>query len=130
MQDVSSATVRPRILIVEDDEDVGSLLLSVLRHDERDVFLARDLEAAKTMSTGGDMDVIVLDIALPRGLEGLRFLDWYFGEPRHRGKVIVLSALGADVLSEVGEDTRVAAIVSKPFAVEDLLAIVEGHLAS
>lgn len=83
--------MRKRILVVEDDEDVGSLLLSVLRDEQRDVFLARDLEGAKTMSSTADMDVIVLDIALPRGLEGLRFLDWYFGKPERRGEVIVLS---------------------------------------
>jgi two-component system OmpR family response regulator len=122
--------VRQRILIVEDDEDVGSLLLSVLRDEQRDVFLARDLEAAQAMTETGAMDVIVLDIALPRGLEGLRFLDWYFGDPQRRGKVIVLSALGVEVLNDVRNDSRVAAIVSKPFAVEELLAVVEGLLNS
>ena len=114
---------------MEDDEDVGSLLLSVLRDEQRDVFLARDLQAAKAMSATTDMDVIVLDIALPRGLEGLRFLDWYFAKPR-RGEVIVLSALGREVLDEVREDARVAAVMSKPFAVENLLAVVEGLLRS
>jgi DNA-binding response OmpR family regulator len=116
--------VRKRILVVEDDEDVGSLLLSVLRDEHRDVFLARDLEAAKTMSSTDDVDVIVLDIALPRGLEGLRFLDWYFGMEKRRGHVIVLSALGSEVLNEVREDSRVAAVMNKPFAVEHLLATV------
>ena len=91
--------MRQRILVVEDDEDVGSLLLSVLRDERRDVFLARDLEAAKALNATADMDVIVLDIALPRGLEGLRFLDWYFRKPERRGEVIVLSALGREVLS-------------------------------
>ena len=122
--------MRQRILVVEDDEDVGSLLLSVLRDEQRDVFLARDLEAAKAMCTTADMDVIVLDIALPRGLEGLLFLDWYFGEPRRRGKVIVLSALGVEILNQLRDDSRVGAIVSKPFAVEELLAVVEGLLNS
>jgi DNA-binding response OmpR family regulator len=70
-----------------------------------------------------------LDVALPRGLEGLHFLDWYYAQPERRGRVIVLSALGEQVLAEVGQDSRVAAIVSKPFAVEDLLGIVEGLLA-
>lgn len=122
--------MRKRILVVEDDEDVGSLLLSVLRDEQRDVFLARDLETAKAMAKDKDMDVVVLDIALPRGLEGLRFLDWYYLQPERRGRVIALSALGEQVLAEVRQDSRVAAIVSKPFAVEDLLAIVEELLAS
>lgn len=119
--------MRKRILVVEDDEDVGSLLLSVLRDEQRDVFLARDLETAKALCGSTDMEVIVLDIALPRGLEGLRFLDWYYAEER-RGKVIALSALGTEVLSEVREDPRVAAVISKPFALEHLLATVEGLL--
>jgi DNA-binding response OmpR family regulator len=122
--------VRKRILVIEDDEDVGSLLLSVLRDDQRDVFLARDLETAKAMAKDKDMDVVVLDVALPRGLEGLHFLDWYFGDPQRRGKVVVVSALGVEVLNEIRDDSRVAAIVSKPFAVEELLAVVEGLLAS
>jgi DNA-binding response OmpR family regulator len=122
--------VRKRILVIEDDEDVGSLLLSVLRDDQRDVFLARDLETAKAMAKDKDMDVVVLDVALPRGLEGLHFLDWYFGDSQRRGKVVVVSALGVEVLNEIRDDSRVAAIVSKPFAVEELLAVVEGLLAS
>jgi DNA-binding response OmpR family regulator len=120
--------VRKRILVVEDDQDVGSLLLSVLRDEQRDVFLARDLEAAKTTSSTADVDVIVLDIALPRGLEGLRFLDWYFGTEKRRGRVIVLSALRSEVLDEVREDSRVAAVMHKPFAVEHLVAMVDALL--
>jgi DNA-binding response OmpR family regulator len=120
--------VRKRILIVEDDEDVGSLLLNVLRDEQRDVFLARDLETAKALATTADMDVIVLDIALPRGLEGLRFLDWYFGKPERAGEVIVLSALGSEVLNEVREDSRVAAVMNKPFALEHLTAVVDALL--
>jgi two-component system, OmpR family, response regulator len=122
--------VRQRILVVEDDEDVGSLLLSVLRDEHRDVFLARDLETAKALAGAGDMHVIVLDVALPRGLEGLRFLDWYYANAEHRAKVIVLSALGREILDEVREDARVAAVMSKPFAVENLVAAVEGLLTS
>jgi DNA-binding response OmpR family regulator len=120
--------VRKRILIVEDDEDVGSLLLNVLRDEQRDVFLARDLDTAKALATTADMDVIVLDIALPRGLEGLRFLDWYFGKPERAGEVIVLSALGNEVLNEVREDSRVAAVMNKPFALEHLTAVVDALL--
>jgi DNA-binding response OmpR family regulator len=120
--------VRKRILIVEDDEDLGSLLLNVLRDAQRDVCLARDLESAKALATTADMDVIVLDIALPRGLEGLRFLNWYFGKPERSGEVIVLSALGSDVLNEVREDSRVAAVMSKPFALEHLTAAVDALL--
>ena len=89
---------------------------------------ARDLEAAKAMSASADMDVIVLDIALPRGLEGLRFLDWYFAKPERAGEVIVLSALGNEVLNEVREDSRVAAVMSKPFALEHLSAVVDALL--
>lgn len=121
--------MRQRILVVEDDEDVGSLLLSVLRDAQRDVFLARDLETARTLTGAGDMHVIVLDVALPRGLEGLRFLDWYYADAEHRAKLVVLSALGREILDEVREDSRVAAVMSKPFAVESLVAVVEGLLA-
>lgn len=117
--------MRKRILVVEDDEDVGSLLLSVLRDAQRDVFLARDLETAQAMTSAEDMDVIVLDIALPRGLEGRRFLDWYFARPERRGRVVVLSALGREVLDEFRIDSRIAAVMNKPFAVEQLLAMVD-----
>lgn len=117
--------MRKRILVVEDDEDVGSLLLSVLRDAQRDVFLARDLETAQAMTSAEDMDVIVLDIALPRGLEGRRFLDGYFARRERRGRVVVLSALGREVLDEFRNDSRIAAVMSKPFAVEQLLAIVD-----
>ena len=40
-------------------------------------------------------------------------------------KIIVLSAIGREVLDEIRGDPRVAAVVAKPFSLEGLLALVE-----
>jgi hypothetical protein len=58
-------------------------------------------------------------------MEGLRLVDWYFSQTSGRGKIIVLSAVSREVLDEVREDPRVAAVISKPYSLEALLAVVQ-----
>jgi DNA-binding response OmpR family regulator len=117
--------VRKRILIVEDDEDNAALLRVALGAEGYDLAFAQNLGDAMNVVVATDPDVILLDIALPHRLEGLRLVDWYHSQGSGRAKIIVLSAIGREVLDEIRGDPRVAAVVAKPFSLEGLLALVE-----
>jgi DNA-binding response OmpR family regulator len=113
-----------RILIVEDDEDNAALLRVALGAEGYELAFAQNLGDAMNACVATDPDIILLDIALPHRLEGLRLVDWYFSQASGRAKIIVLSAVGRDVLDEVRADPRVAAVVAKPFSLDALLALV------
>ncbi|PKB19020.1 two-component system response regulator TctD [Novosphingobium kunmingense] len=102
-----------RILVVEDDPDLGDALLRRLRRDGHAVDLESDGEAANDILSYQDYEVIVLDIGLP-GMDGFEILKGL----RRRGSlvpVLMLTARSAiedriDAL-DVGADDY----LSKPF---------------
>ena len=119
-----SIVVGKRILVVEDDEDNAALLRVALGPEGYELAFAQNLGDAMNAVVASDPEIILLDIALPQRLEGLRLVDWYFRQASGRAKIIVLSAVGREVLDEVRQDPRVAAVVAKPFSVDALLALV------
>ena len=126
---VVSVAVRKRILIVEDDEDNAALLRVALGAEGYDLAFAQNLGDAMNAVVATDPEIILLDIALPHRLEGLRLVDWYQSQGSGRAKIIVLSAVGRELLDEVRGDPRVAAVVAKPFSLEGLLSVVESVAA-
>ena len=122
--------MRKRILIVEDDEDNAALLRVALGAEGYDLAFAQNLGDAMNACVASDPDVILLDIALPHRLEGLRLVDWYHSQGSGRAKIIVLSAIGRDALDEIRGDSRVAAVMPKPFSLEALISLVESVVMS
>jgi two-component system copper resistance phosphate regulon response regulator CusR len=112
-----------KILVVEDDRTVGQYVQRGLAEHQYHADLVGDgLEALRLIS-GGQYDLVVLDLRLP-GMTGLEVLRTV----RDRGNttpILVLTAQDA-------VDTKVQALragaddyVTKPFAFEELLARVE-----
>ncbi len=71
---------RVNILIVEDDHDISELLTTILqtmRCDERaiHVLAAADGIAAKEILEKVSVDLVILDLVLPR-MSGMRVLEW------------------------------------------------------
>lgn len=72
------ASFARRLLIVEDDRFVASLLADILRRDGFDVRIAGDVLAARKLVNQFDPDIALLDIGLgagPTGLDLAHYLD-------------------------------------------------------
>ena len=110
-----------RVLVVDDEEDVRSVVARALRSDGHVVATAMDLKDARERYVEGT-DLIVLDLRLPDGF-GLDLCR----ELRAEGSpvpVLVLTAL-SDVASRVrGLDAGADDFLAKPFAVAELRARV------
>lgn len=108
------------ILIVEDDAKTSDFVKRAFREDGFTAVVASDGEKALARVDGGDFDIAVVDIMLPK-LDGLSLIR----KIRRMGKhfpIIVLSALGSvenkiDGLEAGGDD-----YLAKPFSVAELLA--------
>ena len=114
------------VLLAEDDPAISEPLARALRREGYEVDVAADgpetLEAAKN----GGIDLIVLDIGLPRldGLEVCRRI-------RSSGQaipVLILTARADEVDTVIGLDAGADDYVTKPFRLAELLARVRALL--
>ena len=110
-----------RILIVEDEGDIRNLLVELLEEDGYRVSSACDGQDALRQVLLWWPDLILLDLMLPimSGWQVLRVLAEH--EMLGRIPVVVVSAFECDM--------KVAAVIPKPFEVEEVLASVH-RLAS
>jgi CheY-like chemotaxis protein len=81
------------ILIVEDQQDVQALLGVALRHPERRLLSALDAEQGLKLFRSEQPDLILLDIMMPGGMDGMTMLRSLRADPGGGDvKVIILSA--------------------------------------
>ena len=109
----------PKILIVEDEEKLARFIELELVHEGYEVRKAADGRTALDMALKDDYDLILLDIMLPQlnGLEVLRRLQQSKTTP-----VILLTARDSVMDKVSGLDAGAIDYITKPFAIEELLA--------
>ena len=109
-----------RLLVVEDDADLGRQLVAALEEAGYAVDLAQDGEEGHFLGDTEPYDAAVLDLGLP-GLDGLSALERW----RRDGRVFpVLILTARDRWSEkvAGFDAGADDYVTKPFHMEEVLA--------
>lgn len=110
----------PRVLLVEDDRSLATMLEEILASAGYHVELARDGQAGLHLGLSRTYAAIVLDRSLP-AIEGLDLL----GRLRSRGvatPVLILSALGLARDRVDGLDAGAEDYLAKPFDIDELLA--------
>lgn len=115
-----------QLLIVEDERRVASFLERGLRAEGYAVAVARDGEEAVQLATGEPFDLIILDLRLPKkdGLTVLREIR----QVKPTVPVLILTARD-DLPSKVeGLNAGADDYLTKPFAVEELIARIRAHL--
>jgi two-component system, OmpR family, response regulator MprA len=110
-----------KILVVDDERAVRDSLRRALELEGYDVELAADgVEALERLSANGEPDAVILDILMPKmdGLEVCRRLR----REGHRLPVLMLTARDEVENRVAGLDAGADDYVTKPFALEELLA--------
>ena len=107
------------ILVVEDEEKLARFVELELKHDGYEVSKSGNGREALEMALENDYDLILLDIMLPElnGLEVMRRLSKEKSVP-----VILLTARDAVMDKVSGLDAGAVDYITKPFAIEELLA--------
>ena len=114
-----------RILVVDDDPEIRSLLKRGLAYEGYTVDLAEDGQQALERALQTTPDLVILDVMMP-GLDGLEIAK----RLRAGGDVpiLLLTARGATVDKVAGLDAGADDYLVKPFALEELLARVRAQL--
>ncbi len=109
-----------KVLLVEDDSDLGANLHQVLQRAHFESTWVRSAEDAERFLSTETFDIALLDIMLP-GSSGLQLLQWL----RDTGKqtpVIMLTARDAISDRVLGLDAGADDYLAKPFAIEELFS--------
>ena len=107
------------ILIVEDEKKIARFLELELKHEGYDVLTAFDGRSGLDTALEKDPDLLILDLMLPElsGIEVCRRL-------RHTSDLPIIMLTAKDDVSDkvMGLDMGADDYVTKPFAIEELLA--------
>lgn len=122
-----AGTVARVILVVDDDDPVRVMLARLLRTQGYSVLQAANAAEARRLIEGQAPDLIVSDIVMP-GESGIEFRR-YVAELWPDLPVILISGYSAEGPAEFAARTANTIFVQKPFAAEQLLALVERTLA-
>jgi DNA-binding response OmpR family regulator len=115
-----------RVLVVEDDENVGAGLVGLLAADGHEVRWARTALVARRLLTDAVPDLALLDLALPDG-DGLRLCEEI--RTGHNEVVVVVVTAGTDEADAVrAPDGGADDFVTKPFRPVELRARLRAPL--
>jgi DNA-binding response OmpR family regulator len=113
----------PKVLVVEDDAAIRTLVVAALKREPIEVHTAFDGLSALECVRANDYAVILLDLMMPR-VNGYEFLD---SLESVRGTtepvVIVMTAFDTTSLRKLPAN-RVHAVLHKPFDVERVVDLV------
>lgn len=113
----------PKVLIVEDDTAIRTLMVAALRREPLQVHSAADGLAALECVREHEYAVILLDLMMPR-VNGYEFLRTFAElRPQARPVIVVMTAFDATSVRRLG-DLRVQAILHKPFDVEQVVEMI------
>ena len=115
----------PRILLVDDEESIRTLLSYPLRKDGYEVITAVDGKEALDRFRETTFDLVVLDVMMPRARRAR-------GVPRLRARstvpIIMLTAKTEEVDKIVGLELGADDYITKPFSVREFRSRVKAAL--
>ncbi|MEX2281521.1 MAG: hybrid sensor histidine kinase/response regulator [Gemmatimonadota bacterium] len=122
---------RPRILVVEDEEPLRTLQKRFLTRLNAEVLLAADVAEAKRIVQETRLDLVISDVRMPGGKNGVDFYYWIEAEqPYLRDRFLFVTGDITD--GEIAEfaERRPDRVVLKPFILKEYMALVRRTLAT
>jgi two-component system, OmpR family, response regulator len=122
----SMAASTPHILVVEDDDEIATLIAKYLRSNDCRASRAKDAREMDPVLAECRIDLIVLDLNLP-GEDGLSICK----RLRVRGSplpIIMLTAKGEEIDRIIGLEMGADDYIGKPFNPRELLARIRAVL--
>ena len=118
--------MKPRVLVIDDDESVTQRLFWTLS-DDYDVVTANDLPTAVRRATVYRPTISILDLNFPPEVNstsvGLRILEYLKSHVPH-SKVLVMSSASGNETRKACYAVGADEFLSKPFETEQLLSTI------
>ncbi len=115
--------MNPRMLVVDDEENIRSYLVELFRLEGWTVDTAYDGYEGVKLATDKDYDVIIMDILMPRmtGIEATREIM----RRKPSAKIIVITGAPFRKQAEEAVDCGARLFIKKPFSSEKIIEAVK-----
>jgi CheY-like chemotaxis protein len=120
-----SPTSDPVLLVVDDNDDIRSVLTMLLAEEGYEVLEAGDGTEALDLALARAVDLIVLDYTMP-GMDGAELCSAY----RARGgrvPILLLTAANPEDAARAQEACGAVDCIGKPFELDHVLATIKRH---
>ncbi len=115
-----------KILIVDDQAEVRRLVEMTLKVEDYQVLQAESGEEAIEIVKTEKPDLIIMDIMMPRGIDGLEATRILKNDPETKDcTIVMLTAKGQEADREKGFEAGADDYFSKPFSPLELIKKVE-----
>ena len=115
-----------KILIVDDQSEIRELLDITLKSENYDIFQAESGQKAIEIAKREKMDLIIMDIAIPGGIEGIETTQILKNDPETKNcKIIMLTGRGIETNRKKSLDAGADDFFAKPFSPLALIKKVE-----
>ena len=115
---------RAKVLLVDDDQEVLEFLRTLLEVEGYAAVMAGDAGAALQALRGGDVGLVLLDIAMP-DVDGLQLCRQIKADPRlAEVAVVVVSARPGQHVEEEARAAGADDFMRKPFDNDELLSLL------
>jgi CheY-like chemotaxis protein len=114
-----------KVLVIDDEPDIRSLVAMILEGSGHAVIEAGDGKQGLDMLESERPDVVLIDLRMPV-IDGWEFMRRVRDRGLHGARMIGVSAHASPDSIREAKEAGCDAYVSKPFAMDDLLAAVEG----
>jgi len=119
------AEVQPQKILVVDDSKLIHKMFEVLLRQYALVHSLDGLEALQALGNHADIDLILLDINMPR-MSGLEFLNQIKANTAFKDiPVVIISTEGKEEDTVRGLEAGAAAYIKKPFGNQELLEVIQ-----
>jgi DNA-binding response OmpR family regulator len=123
-------STRPRILIVDDEADLRTVLRLGLEREGFEVLEAENGQVGLARAQAEHPDLVLLDLMLPL-LDGYRVCRALKFDDRHRHlPVFILSARSAETDRSLALQMGADAFVRKPYQIGELIARIRDRLTN
>ncbi|MFD1179634.1 response regulator transcription factor [Paenibacillus puldeungensis] len=114
-----------KLLIIEDDSEIGEMLSDFLKSEAYEVEIAVDGELGVHKFQDSSFDLVLLDIMIPKinGLEVMRKIRSISVVP-----IIIISAKDTDSDKSLGLGLGADDYITKPFSVTEVLARIKANI--
>lgn len=109
-----------RILVVDDDENIVTVMRQILTHLGHEVLVARNgLEGIELLKTHDNLDLVLTDIRMPV-MDGNDFARYIRNSPEYQDiPIVAITGYSDEVKSELFRS-----VLPKPFSVQDLARVI------
>jgi PAS domain S-box-containing protein len=122
---VATPTGSLRVLVIDDEDLVRSVLAEILSQQGHQVMVATSCDEAMTLIQNFEFDVVFTDLAMPK-TDGIATAV-KIKELRSQIQVIMMSGYGADkAIERAGDRHCIDAAISKPFNVIEIKSALKG----